>query len=234
MLLKTSVVSGALMLLFAFAARSQTTIFNIPSADTLQRSSVNVEVDYLTHPVRYSNGGYQTLGYRVAYGLTNKTEIGSNFYLTWDGSRSVADVEFSIKRKLYQNEKLGLSVSAGLVAFVPLRDRVGDRTSVMAYGAASKTIEPLGGTNVTAGAYHVFRGVNDFGTRTGIMLGLVQPVKGRVSLVADWFSGRNRFGYASAGINVNVTKRQYLLAGWSFGNSGRGNNALAVYYGITY
>jgi hypothetical protein len=222
------------MLVFAFTARAQTTIFNIPSADTLQRGSVNVEADYLTHPVRYANGGYQTLGYRVAYGLTNRTEIGSNFYLTWDGTRSVADVEFSIKRKLYQNEKLGLSVSAGVVAFVPLRDRVGDRTSVMAYAAASKTIERLGGTSVTAGGYHVFRGVNDFGTRTGIMIGLVQPVKGRVSLVADWFSGENRFGYASAGINVNVTKRQYLLAGWSFGNSGRGNNALAVYYGITY
>src|SRR5437868_824205 len=122
---KASFFCGALIGGLAAAAYSQTTIFNIPTADTLQRGSVNVEADFLTHPVAYARGGYQTMGYRLAYGASNKTEIGSNFYLTWDGHRSVADVEFSLKQRLYKNEKLGLTVSAGAVAFIPLRDQIG-------------------------------------------------------------------------------------------------------------
>lgn len=234
MRITASCVCSSLILVFSAVTFSQTTIFNIPTADTLQRGSVNLEADLVTKPVRYRDGGYQTTGYRVAFGASNKTEIGSNFYLTWDGISTVADVEFSLKHNIYKNEKHGVSVSAGVIAFVPLRDRIGDRTSFLTYANTSKAVNALNGLTATAGIYHVFRGTNNFGTRTGIMLGLVQPIKGRVSGVADWFSGRNRFGYASAGINVNVTKRQYLLVGYSFGNSGRGNNALAVYYGITF
>jgi len=66
------------------------------------------------------------------------------------------------------------------------------------------------------------------------MVGVVQPINRKFSFVSDWFSGHNRLGYASAGVNWNITSRQYLLVGYSFGNSGRGNNALAVYYGITF
>jgi hypothetical protein len=218
----------------AGTALSQTTIFNIPTADTLQKGSVNLEADFLAKPAKYRKGGYQTFGYRVAYGTTNETEIGSNFYFTWDGTSTVADVEFSLKRRFYQNERLGLTVAGGAVAFVPLRDRIGDKTSLMLYGNAAKSIKSLNGATVTGGVYHVFGGTKDFGTRTGLMFGLIQPVKGRFSFVGDWFTGNNRLGYASAGVNIAVTKRQYFLAGYSFGNSGRGNNMLAAYYGITF
>ena len=113
MITKASFSVCVLVLAFSGAAFSQTTIFNIPAADTLQKSSVNVEADFLTHPVSYRNGGYQTYGYRLAYGVTSKTEIGSNFYLTWDGHHSVADIEFSFKREIYRNEKHGVLSSIG-------------------------------------------------------------------------------------------------------------------------
>jgi len=234
MITRGFVSTCALVVAMVAAAHSQTTIFNIPAADTLQRASVNVEADFLDKPVKYRSGGFQTYGYRLAYGLTNKTEIGSNFYLTWDGHHSVADIEFSIKRRIYQNEKLGVSVSAGAIAFIPLRDRIGDRPSFMAYANGSKTVKRTGGSTFTGGVYHLFRGQRDIGTRTGAMFAVVQPIRKRVSGVIDWFSGDNRFGYVSAGLNFAVTKRQYLTAGYSFGNSGRGNNMLAVYYGIIY
>ena len=213
---------------------SQTTIFNIPTADTLQRGSWNLEGDLITKPVRYSEGGYQTYGYRVAYGLSNKTEVGSNFYYTWNGVSSTGQAEFSVKRKVYENEKHGFSISAGTVLFVPLKSIGGDRASVMVYGNARKTVDALNGMTATGGVYSVFRGSREFGTRTGAMVGFVQPITRRVSFVADWFSGNNRLGYASAGVNFNITNRQYLLTGYSFGNSGRGNNALAAYYGVTF
>lgn len=220
--------------LLAAAANAQTTLFNIPVADTLQKGSWGLEGDFITKPTKYSDGGYQTYGYRVAYGLSNKTELGSNFYYTWDGEESTAQAEFSVKQNVYRNEKLGLTVSGGAVAFVPLRARNGDKTAVMVYGVANKTVEALNGMTLIGGAYHIFGGSQDFGDKTGAILGINQPIVKRVSFVGDWFSGKNRLGYASAGFNFGITKKQYLTTGWSFGNSGRGNNAFAAYYGVTF
>lgn len=223
------------LLVFRVAAASaQTTLFNIPTAETLQRGSWGIEVDLITKPVPYREGGYQTYGYRVAYGLNNRTEVGSNFYYTWDGNKSTGQAEFSVKQNVYRSEKLGVSVSGGAVAFVPIRSTTGDKTSVMIYGVASKTVNPLNGMTITGGAYHFFGGSDTFGDKTGAIVGLNQPIVNRVSFVADWFSGKNRIGYASAGLNFAVTKRQYLTTGYSFGNSGRGNNSFAAYYGITF
>jgi hypothetical protein len=232
-----SVAMRALLLVtFAIAileTSAQTTIFNIPSADTQPRGSWGFEVDLVTKPVQYRDGGYQTYGYRVSYGVRRRTELGANFYLTYNG-QSTAQAEFSVKQNVMRSEKYGVSVSAGAIATVPLRSRGADRTAIIIYANASKTIEPLNGMTVTGGVYHVFRGSRDFGTRTGAMAAVVQPINEKFSLVADWFTGNNRLGYASGGLNYNITKKQYLLTGYSFGNSGRGNNALAAYYGFTF
>ena len=104
----------------------------------------------------------------------------------------------------------------------------------MVYVNGSKRVRQLYGLRVTTGAYHVFRGGSDFGARNGAMVGVEQPLTRRISFLADWSSGSNRFGYAAAGLNFTITDRQYLLGGYNFGNSGRGNNALSVFYGYTF
>jgi hypothetical protein len=224
----------ALCLLLAASASAQTTIYNVQSADTLAADTWNLEFDFITKPVNYNKGGYQSYGYRLAYGLTNKTEIGANFYHTRSSEPSTAQVELSVKQKVYQNEKHGVTATAGTVVTVPLKSQNGDRTGVIVYSNASKTIRQLNGMTITGGVYHVFRGSRDFGTRTGAMFAVVQPVTPRFGFVADWYTGNNKLGYASAGLNFNITKKQYLLTGYSFGNYGRGNNALAAYYGIIF
>lgn len=222
------------LLLAVCSTRAQTAIFNVPSADTQPRGSWGLEADFVTKPARFRDGGYRAYGYRLTYGVGSRTELGSNFYLTRSSDPTVAQAEFSFKQNIYRSEKYGVSVSGGSVAYVPLRNRFGDRTSVMVYGNASKSIEPLHGLTVTGGIYHVFRGSEDFGTRTGAFVGAVQPISKRFSFVADWYSGKNRFGYSSAGINYAISPRQYILSGYSFGNYGRGNNGLAAYYGLTF
>ncbi|MFZ1701983.1 MAG: hypothetical protein WBO10_14105 [Pyrinomonadaceae bacterium] len=216
------------------AVSAQSTLFNIPTTDTLPKGSWGLEGDFITKPAAYRDGGFQTYGYRLAYGASNKTEIGSNFYYTYDGEEATAQVEFSLKQNVYRSERHGFAISGGGVAFVPLRTRGTDKTSVMAYGVASKTVNPLNGMTVTGGAYRIIGGVEDYGDKTGAIIGVNQPIVERVSFVADWFSGKNRLGYASAGLTFAVTKRQFLTTGYSFGNSGRGNNSFAAYYGITF
>ena len=225
------------IVLFAAAsmpAVAQTTIFNVPVADTQPRGSWGLEIDLLVKPVSYKAGGYQTYGYRLAYGLSNKTEVGSNFYYTRDGGDRTGQAEFSVKQKVYENEALGRKVTGGAVLFVPLRSLRGDKTHAIVYAEAGKTINQLHGLTVTGGIYHILGGRRNFGTKTGAIVGVVQPVYRRFSFVADWYSGNNRFGYSSAGVNFAITKRQYLTTGYSFGNYGRGNNNLAAFYGITF
>ncbi len=77
-MLKTFILAITLVTAVLQAA-AQTTIFNIPSADTQSRGSWGLEGDFITKPVSYRDGGFQTYGYRVSYGLGNRTEVGTNF-----------------------------------------------------------------------------------------------------------------------------------------------------------
>jgi hypothetical protein len=164
----------------------------------------------------------------------NRTEVGANFYYTRSEGESTGQAEFSLKQNLYRNEKLGVTVSGGTVVYVPLKSSNGDKTAVLVYANAAKTIEAVNGLTVTGGVYSIFGGGKEFGTKTGVMVGIVQPIAKKISFVADWYSGKNRLGYSSAGINYNITNRQFILSGYSFGNSGRGNNAFAAYYGYAF
>jgi hypothetical protein len=229
---KVAYVLAFLAVILPVSAFSQLTIFNIPSTDTLAKGSFALEADFISKPVSFRNGGYQTYGYRAVYGLNNKIEVGANFFLTYDGEEAEGEVQFNAKRKVYSSEKHGVEVAAGTLISVPLRSSV--KSSGIVYVNASKTVERLNGMRLTGGLYTTIGGGRDYGTKTGVMLGLEQPITDRVSFLADWFSGNNRLGYSAAGINVNITKRQFILAGYNFGNYGRGNNALSAFYGYTF
>ena len=66
----------------------------------------------------------------------------------------------------------------------------------MFYANASKKVSAFRGVRLTSGVYSVFGGGRGFGTKTGAMLGVEQPLTRRISLLADWYSGNNRLGYA--------------------------------------
>jgi hypothetical protein len=99
----------------------------------------------------------------------------------------------------------------------------------------SKQVKGSHGPRITGGGYGLVGRVDGSGTNGGAIAGYEQPiVPGRVSFVADWLSGKNRFGYATPGISITVSKTSFLYAGYSMGNQGRKNNALFIYYGITF
>jgi hypothetical protein len=77
------------------------------------------------------------------------------------------------------------------------------------------------------------------GPNGGVLAGYEQPVSGTVSIVADWFSGKNFFGYFTPGVSITLPHNGLLNIGYSFGNDsfgdpGNDNRTLFVYYGITF
>jgi hypothetical protein len=73
-----------------------------------------------------------------------------------------------------------------------------------------------------------------------VLVGYEQPLSGKVSFVADWFSGKNSIGYFTPGISVTLPHSGLLNIGYSFGNdSWENSNATKnryafFYYGVTF
>lgn len=227
---------GLVFSLTAFVSFSaaQSVIYNAPTTDTVEKGKVYVEGVFSAKFKDYSNGGFQQYGFRTVYGLDRRTEIGANFYVTRDGSGDLPrEVQFNFKRNVYSNEKHGVSVSGGALVNVPLTKSAGSRPTSIIYGVASKSFGKTG-TRLTGGAYRAIARKRDFGKMWGFTAGIEQKLTKRISFIADYFSGNNRYGYAFAGMNIAVTKRQFLSFGYNFGNTGDQEDYFSVSYGVYF
>ena len=226
--------SGFVLLAAIFSVSAQSTIFNIPSTDVMGEDRLYIEGDFIAKFGKFERGGFQTFGYRTVYGVRRKLEVGVNFFYTRNGSTSPKELQLNTKYKVFSREKWGFAVSSGTQMFVPLNRSAGRRTYGMFYSNASKTFKKTKDTRITGGYYTVFGAERDFGTKNGAIVGIEQPLFRKLTFTADWYSGKNRFGYSSAGLSYSFAKRQFFQVGYNFGNSGRGNNAFSAFYGFTY
>lgn len=219
----------------SYAVSAQSTVINTSSTDTLDEGFFYIEADFSAHFDKYRNGGFQSYGSRMVYGIKRKFEVGTNFFYSRDGSRP-APKEFQANAKWqpYQNERHKIAFSTGIQLYVPLDKSAGSRPFAVVNGNTSKVFSPTRGTRVTAGFYRVVGAESDFGTKSGATLAVEQPISRKFSFAADWSSGNNRFGYSAAVLNYNFTPRQFVAGGYNFGNTGRGNNSFLVYYGYTF
>lgn len=215
-------------------AQAQTSIFNVPTTDVLPPEKLTLEADYITKPVSYEKGGFHYFGPTIIYGARRNVEVGINFFYTTSEEPDHAELQPNVKWNFYNNEDKGLAAAAGGIMFIPLKNREEVKTKAMLYLNFSKQISGRYGPRLTTGAYGFVGRMEEGETRRGVMLGLEQPLSSRVTFVADWFSGYNVFGYAGAGLNVDLPKDSYIFAGYSFGNRGRGNNWLGIFLGRTF
>jgi hypothetical protein len=219
---------------FGQAVFGQSTVFNVVSTDVVAEKKVYLEADFISHTRTFKEGGFQSYGFRGVYGVGKNIEVGANVFMSRSSAGTPVEIQPNIKWKAYNNEKHGFAVSGGTVLFVPLNKTAGSRATAMVYANTSKIVKETKGTRLTAGAYTVLNTKNQMGTKSGALVAIEQPVHKKLNLVADWYSGKNRFGYAAAGFTYFVNGNQTLYAGYNFGNSGRRNNSLAVFYSYIF
>ncbi|HEV7797976.1 MAG TPA: hypothetical protein VGO73_07465 [Pyrinomonadaceae bacterium] len=220
--------------LLCSTASAQSTIFNIPSSDVQAPRKVYLEADFITHFASYQNGGYQTYGPRIVVGLPGNTEVGVNAFYTRTSPGEPVEVQPNFKWRFYNNEQRGLALAAGVLISIPVTRRRDGRTTGMLYLVGSKTFPGTHGPRVTFGGY-TLAGRFDAGTdKTGVLAGFEQPLTKKLSFVTDWFSGNNDVGYVTSGAGITLSPKQNIYAGYSFGNQGRGNNSLGIYYGYSF
>lgn len=224
----------ACLLTVAVSATAQSTLFNVPSTDVQAPRKVFLEADFITHFASYQNGGYQTYGPRVVVGLPGNTEVGVNVFYTRTSPAEPITVEPNFKWQFYNNEKLGVAIAAGVLVSTPVTHRRSANTTAMVYVVGSKSFQASHAPRLTFGGYRLVGKFDDGTDRTGVLAGYEQPVTKRFSLLADWLSGNNDLGYVTAGTGLILSSKDSIYAGYSFGNHGRGNNSLGIYYGRNF
>ncbi len=223
------------MLLPKSVAVAQSTLFNVPSTDVVAKKKVYLEFDFLSHFESHEDGGFQIYAPRAVFGIGKGVEVGLNVTAV-DAFAPDQPIYISpnAKWQFYNNEGNGVAISAGGLLYTPIAHRAGADTFGFVYSVVSKKVKSDYGPRLTGGGYALPGLANGAGTKGGAIVGYEQPLAKKVTFVTDWFSGKNAFGYVTPGFSFTLPKSSLLNVGYSIGNRGRGNNALFVYYGITF
>jgi hypothetical protein len=254
--LTAKIIGGFFLLIFVLCcskvATAQSTLFNIPSTDTVAAKKGYAEFDFL--PQAPGTGTSRTYLYnpRVIVGVPDNIEAGVNFPVyrySSTGSSSFGYIQPNVKWRFYNDDKAGIAAAAGGVLNTPLNKRTGQDSWGYVYGLLSKKVKTgMYGPRVHGGVYGVVSANQDpakgavsfLGPRGGAILGYEQPVQSKITIVADWFSGKNGMGYFTPGVSITLPKSGLFNAGYSIGNDSFANsNAtknryLFLYYGITF
>lgn len=234
-------------------AMAQSTIFNIPTTDTVAKGKVYAEFDFLPQVPGTDTSRTYLYNPRLVVGARGNLELGLNFPIcnTRVSAASEANgyIQPNAKWKIYENEKAGVAVAAGGLLSTPLNNRKGQDSWGLLYGVVSKKIKTGNyGPRFHAGLYSMVsanqnpnKGPVSFpAPRAGAILGYEQPVYKKVSFVADWFSGKYGYGYFTPGIAITLPGNGVLSAGYSIGNDSWANgNAtrnryIYTFYGVTF
>jgi hypothetical protein len=270
------VLSGLFVaLLFVVAAQTamaQSTIFNIPSGDTVDKGKAYAEFDFLAEmpgvDATTATPAFRTflINPRLVVGGPHDTEFGVNFP-TFHNTSSVPLCSTSItcgyaepnfKWKFFKNDDAGLSFVGGALLHTPLNGKsevLGtqlNETWGLFYGNFTKKFKTGDyGPRVSAGPYAVADSTpvafSAYAAhRAGVILGYEQPLSKKVSFVADWYSGKNYYGYFTPGISITLPGNGLFNVGYSIGNDAwkdptatdpahnTKNKYLFVYYGVTF
>ena len=243
------------LILIAFSSQvlAQSTIFNIPTTDTVAKGKVYAEFDFLPQAPGADGSRTYTYNPRFVVGAPGKTEVGVNFptYNTRGSGTSDTNayIQPNAKWRLYENEKAGVAVAVGGLLNTPLNNRNLQDSWGLLYGLVSEKVKAGDySPRFHAGFYGVVSAnqnpangpVSFLGPRAGALMGYEQPISKKVSIVADWLSGKNNLGYFTPGISISLPANGLLNAGYSIGNDSWANSNATrnryvfLYYGITF
>jgi hypothetical protein len=239
-----------LLVVFSGRGMAQSTIFNIPTTDTVSKGKVYAEFDFLVQAPGTDVSRTYLYNPRVVIGAPHNFEFGVNFpiYVTRASGNSTTNgyIQPNAKWKFFEKDTAGIALAVGGLLNTPLNNPAGHQDSWgLLYGLASKKIKTGDyGPRFHAGPYGIVSSNQDpvslSGPRAGVILGYEQPVQKRISIVADWYSGKNVLGYFTPGVSITLPGSGLLNIGYSIGNdSWKDSNAsknryLFVYYGVTF
>jgi len=209
-----------LLLVFpAVRAYGQETVFDVPSADVLDKGKVYFEQDGTVRPV----DPLATFTPRIMVGIGHQIEVGFNF----DGLSAPVSGELAIsptiKWRPWKDENSGWSFYLGDNVYFPVRQRTYNAGN---YFYASFAKEWKHGTRIGFGGYDFTRYVVANANRAGGQFTFEQRISKRVALAAEWYTGKQATGYVDPGAVFKITEKFALYTAYQIGNFGvtKGNH----------
>ncbi|HEX3558662.1 MAG TPA: hypothetical protein VHU19_05635 [Pyrinomonadaceae bacterium] len=217
------------------AARAQQTIFNVPSTDVLGKGKVYAELDASFKPNdSEALGRFSSFVPRVVVGAGGRVEVGLNVTGNVQPGPDTTTLVPVVKYKFYDGGENGFAVVVGDHLFIPVRRRAYNAGNYV-YLELSKTFKKRG-TRLTAGGYDFTKSVVAAANRVGGQFGFEQPVNKKVTLAADYFTGRHAAGYFTPGVVFKLGPKATGYAGYSIGNQNpsRGNHFFLLELGYNF
>jgi hypothetical protein len=194
-------------------AYGQQTVFDVPSADVLEKGKVYGELDGTVRPV----DPLATFTPRVVVGVGHQIEVGMNF----DGLSAPAldqlAISPTVKWKLWKDRTSAWSFYVGDDVLFPVRKRT---YSAGNYVYAFFAKEWKQGTRICIGGYDFTRNVVAAGNRAGGQFTFEQRVNNRLTLAAEWYTGNTAVGYVNPGAILKLNSKFTLYAAYQIGNAG--------------
>lgn len=210
---------------FALRANAQQTIFNVPTTDVLEKGKVYIELDAAFKPnSQEASGRFSSFVPRAVVGTGGNVEVGLNLTGNVQPGADSTTLVPTVKWRFYQNEKKDAALIAGTNFYIPVRNRA-YRFGTYSYLAGSKTIREK--TRLTAGAFAASKNVfAPNAVRAGGQFGVEHFMNDRVTLAADWFTGKHSNGYFTPGVIYKPHPKVTTYWSYSIGNAGaaRGNH----------
>ncbi len=208
-------------LLIGSQAHAQQTIFNVPTTDILDRGKVYAELDA---SFKFNDQSavrrFSSFVPRLVVGTGGNVEVGLNVTGNIQPGGDSTAIVPTVKYRFYKNEKKGIALIAGTNFYIPVRNRAFN-FGTYSYLAGSKTINK---TRLTAGGFvaskHVFA---PNAVRAGGQFGIEQTLNNKVSLAADWITGKHGAGYFTPGVIYKPHPRVSTYWTYSIGNTGASN-----------
>jgi hypothetical protein len=221
-----------LLLLIVFPvcrAYGQETVFDVPSADILDKGKVYGELDGTVRPV----DPMATFTPRVVVGIGYGIEAGVNFDGPSAPELGETVISPTIKWRLWKAKSSEWSFLAGDDLFFPVYLRT---YNIGNYAYASFAKEWKHGTRIGLGAYDFTRKVVANANRAGGQFTFEQVINKRVTVAAEWYTGNTSAGYVNPGAIVKLTSKLTFYAAYQIGNSGitTGNRQLLWEFGYNF
>ncbi|MDQ5847219.1 MAG: hypothetical protein M3539_18180 [Acidobacteriota bacterium] len=230
----TAAIFLGVILIGPIEARSQQTIFSVPTTDVLERGKVYAQLDVSFKPIASETvGRFSSLIPRVVIGVGRNVEVGLNLTGNVQPGLDTTTLVPTAKWRPYQGKGNGLALVVGDNLFIPIRNP-GYKIGNYFYVELSKTFESR--TRVTIGGYHFTRHIVAPANRAGGQVGFEQPLDKKLTFGADWFTGKHSAGYFTPGLIFKPASRVTGYAGYSIGNQNlsRGNHFFLLEVGYNF
>lgn len=223
------------MLAICVNARAQQTVFNVPTTDVLPEGKVYFELDVSAKPNNSEAvSRFSAFVPRLVVGAGHGIEAGVNILGNIQPGLDSTTISPTIKWKVYDGADNGWAIVLGDNLFVPVRNRAYD-VGTYSYVMTQKTFKQS--TRIGFGGYFFSRNVVALNAnRAGGQFTFEQPINKKVTLAADWFTGKHGAGYFTPGVVFKVGPKVTGYASYSIGNqnASRGNHYFLLEFGYNF